>query len=204
MPEHAVVVLDEAGQVSGKQMAELVRLVRSSNGRLIFSGDTRQHGPVEASDAMLVLERYAHLQPAELRQIRRQNPKFGETNEEKRGIRRYRRAVADAAAGKLAESFAGLERLGAVVACPLGDQPERLAEEYVNYAEAGHSLVVVAQTWSEVHRVNEQVRAKLREKGLLGTKETDIEALEQVDLTNAQKRNARFYPRPLPSCSTNP
>ncbi|HCL91541.1 MAG TPA: AAA family ATPase [Candidatus Paceibacterota bacterium] len=194
MPEHAVVVLDEAGQVSGKQMAELVRLVRSSNGRLIFSGDTRQHGPVEASDAMLVLERYAHLQPAELRQIRRQNPKFGETNEEKRGIRRYRRAVADAAAGKLAESFAGLERLGAVVACPLGDQPERLAEEYVNYAEAGHSLVVVAQTWSEVHRVNEQVRAKLREKGLLGTKETDIEALEQVDLTNAQKRNARFYP----------
>ena len=65
---------------------------------------------------MLALERYANLKPAELRKIRRQNPKLGQANEEKRDIRRYRRAVADAAAGKLAESFAGLEKLGAVVA----------------------------------------------------------------------------------------
>ena len=125
------VMLDEAGQVSGKQMAELVRLVKSGNGRLILSGDTRQHGPVEASDAMLALERYAYLKPAELKKIRRQDPKLGRANEENRDIRRYRRAVADAAAGKLADSFAGLEQLGAVVACPLGDQSERLAEEYL-------------------------------------------------------------------------
>jgi conjugative relaxase-like TrwC/TraI family protein len=193
MREHAVVVLDEAGQVSGRQMAELVRLVRSGNGRLILSGDTRQHGPVEASDAMLALERYAHLKPSELRKIRRQNPKLGRANDEKREIRRYRRAVADAAAGKLAESFAGLEQIGAVVPCPLGDQSERLAAEYLAQAEAGHSLVVVAQTWNEVHRVNERIRARLREKGLLGANETEVEALERVDLTDAQKGDGRFY-----------
>jgi conjugative relaxase-like TrwC/TraI family protein len=204
MKGRAVVVLDEAGQVSGKQMVELVRLVQSGNGRLILSGDTRQHGPVEASDAMLALERYAGLKPAELRKIRRQNPKLGRANEEKRAIRRYRRAVADAAAGKLAESFTGLEQLGAVVACPLGDQSERLAEEYLRLAEAEHSLVVVAQTWNEVHKVNECVRAKLRKKGLLGSNETEVEALEHVDLTNAQKRDGRYYPPCAPVVFNQP
>jgi ATP-dependent exoDNAse (exonuclease V) alpha subunit len=204
MKPQAVIVLDEAGQVSGKQMVELVRLVQSGNGRLILSGDTRQHGPVEASDAMLALERYANLKPAELKKIRRQNPKLGRANEEKREIRRYRRAVADAAAGKLADSFAGLEKLGAVVDCPLGDQSERLAEEYLRLAEAHHSLVAVAQTWSEVHRVNERVRAKLREKKLLGETETEVEALERIDLTNAQKRDGRSYPAKAPVVFNQP
>lgn len=194
MKQNAVVVLDEAGQVGGRQMHELVRLVQEHGGRLILSGDTRQHGPVEASDAMLALERHAGLKPAELRKIRRQNPMLGKDRADKRAIRRYRRAVADAAAGKLKESFAGLEKLGAVVTCPFGNQTERLGEEYMRHAEAVHSQVVVAQTWNEVNAVNERVRAGLREKGLLGKTETEVVALERVDLTNAQKRDARYLP----------
>jgi hypothetical protein len=38
------------------------------------------------------------------------------------------------------------------------------------------------------------VRARLREKKLLGETETEVEALERVDLTNAQKGDARCYP----------
>src|SRR5207244_1955407 len=114
---------------------------------------------------------YAGLVPAELHKIRRQNPKLEVDNEQKRKIRRYRRAVAEAAVGNLAKSFAGLDQLGAIVSCPLGDQTERLAEEYLRQAEAGHSLVVVAQTWHEVNAVNKSVRARLREKGLLGENE---------------------------------
>ena len=158
-------------------MLELVRLVQEHGGRLVLSGDTRQHGPVEASDAMLALERYACLKPAELRKIRRQNPKLGRADNEKRAIRRYRRAVVDAAAGKLAESFAALEQLGAIKACPFGDQAARLAEEYLRTAQAGHTQVVVAQTWNEVNRVNDCVRSRLREKGLLGNQETQVEAI---------------------------
>jgi hypothetical protein len=98
---------------------------------------------------MLALERYASLRPAELRKIRRQNPTLGKDRVEKRAIRRYRRAVTDAAAGKLKESFAGLETLGAVVVCPLGNQSERIADEYVATMEAGHTLVAVGQTWTK-------------------------------------------------------
>src|SRR5262249_34950964 len=137
MNDGTVVVLDEAGQVGSRQMFELVRLIQSRRGRLVLSGDTRQHGPVEASDAMLALERYANLKPTELRKIRRQNPRLGKNLVEKHCIRRYRRAVADAAVGKLAESFTGLEKLGAIVSCPLGNQAERIADDYLAAMEAG-------------------------------------------------------------------
>lgn len=194
LPSGGIVLLDEAGQVGGKQMLQLIGLVQEARGRLILSGDTRQHGPVVASDAMLALERYGGLKATELKKIRRQNPKLGRDNEERRQIRQYRRAVKNAARGRLPESFAELDSLGAVVACPLGDQSDRLSEEYLRIAEEGHSLVVVAQTWNEVNRVNDSVRRRLRAQGLLGERETSVEALEHIDLTNAQKRDARFYP----------
>jgi len=109
MPERGVVVVDEAGQIGARQMLELIRVMSEQKGRIIFSGDTRQHGPVEASDALLALERYANLRPAELETIRRQDPQHGRNTSEKQFIRQYRRAVKEAASGRLAESF---DRLG--------------------------------------------------------------------------------------------
>lgn len=49
-PERAAVVVDEAGQLGGCQMLALLRLAKERNARVILSGDTRQHGAVEASD----------------------------------------------------------------------------------------------------------------------------------------------------------
>jgi ATP-dependent exoDNAse (exonuclease V) alpha subunit len=45
---NGVVMLDEAGMVSCRQMSELLRLGRAHNARFIFSGDTKQIQPVEA------------------------------------------------------------------------------------------------------------------------------------------------------------
>lgn len=194
MLERSVVVVDEVGQIGARQMLELIRIVSRRKGRIIFSGDTRQHGPVEASDALLALEHYAHLRPAELETIRRQDPQLGRSHSEKQRIRQYHRAVKEAASGRLAESFERLDRMGAVQACRLDDQQERLAEEYLRLTEDGQSLVVVAQTWAEVHRVNERVRAALKKKGLVAADEHQIEVLEKMDLTTAQKRDERFFP----------
>lgn len=193
MSERGVVVVDEAGQIGARQMFELVRFVNERKGRIIFSGDTRQHGPVEASDALLALERYAHLRPAELETIRRQDPELGRNFSEKQQIRRYRRAVKDAADGRLMESFNKLDGMGAIQACCLDEQQQKLADEYLRLAEGGHSLVVVAQTWAEVHRVNERVRAALKTKGIVASDEHQVEVLEKVDLTLAQKWDERFF-----------
>jgi ATP-dependent exoDNAse (exonuclease V) alpha subunit len=84
--------------------------------------------------------------------------------------------------------------MGAVVSCGRADQAEKLANEYLRLAEKNVSAVVVSQTWAEVHRVNEQVREKLKSKGLLGLNDVTVQTLEKIDLTKAQKRDERFYP----------
>jgi conjugative relaxase-like TrwC/TraI family protein len=204
MPSHGVVIVDETGQIGARQMLELIRIVNAKKGRIIFSGDTRQHGPVEASDALLALERYAQLQPAELETIRRQDPELGRTLSEKQQIRQYRQAVKEAAAGRLAESFDQLVGTGAIKVCRLEEQQEKLAEEYVTLAETGQSLVVVAQTWAEVNRVNERVREALKKKCLVAAEERQVEILEKLDLTTAQKRDERFAAKDQPIVFNQP
>jgi ATP-dependent exoDNAse (exonuclease V) alpha subunit len=195
LAERAVVIVDEAGQIGGRQMQVLLRLAKESNARVVLSGDTRQHGAVEASDALLAIERHGGLKPVELQTIRRQDPALGRDNEERTHIKRYLKAVESAAAGRLTESFERLDKMGAVVACGFGEQADKLADEYLRLVEQDASAVVVSQTWTEVHRVNSRVRDALKKKGLLGANDATVQIFERLDLTKAQKRDERFYPQ---------
>ena len=93
LAQDAVVIVDEAGQIGARQLGELIRLVRANRGRLILSGDTRQHGAVAASDALRAIEKHAGLKPAVIQTIRRQDPKLGESTQQRTFIRAYRKAV---------------------------------------------------------------------------------------------------------------
>ena len=103
-------------------------------------------------------------------------------------------AVKAAAAGETRCSFEKLEKLGAVVECGLGEQSTRLCDSYLDIAALGESAVVVSQTRAEGREINDAIRERLRERGLLTGDETEVTALEQVDLTSAQKLDARHYP----------
>ena len=191
----SVVIVDEAGQIGGKQMHELLSFVKANDGRVILSGDTRQHGAVEASDALRAIERYAGLEAARLTKIRRQNPKAGETKSERKRIKQYRAAVRKAQAGQYAESFDRLDRLGAIVECQtIDEQRERLVADYLTLAEKKKSTVIVSQTWGEIHEINERIRIGLRRAGLIDKADATVTAHERLDLTDAQKRDKRFYP----------
>lgn len=194
MANGTVVVVDEAGQIGGKQMLELLTFVARHKGRFILSGDTRQHGAVEASDALRAIEKYSGLEPARLTQIRRQNPKLGATKSERKRIKEYRKAVREAQKGNYDASFERLDNLGAIIECrTTADQRDLLVAEYIRLARVRQSTVVVAQTWNEIHQVNERIRQWMQAVGLIGKKDVIISALERIDLTDAQKRDARFY-----------
>lgn len=195
IPEGAVVIVDEAGQISGRQLHALLRLVQERRGRLILSGDTRQHGPVEASDALRAIERYSGLRAAHLEEIRRQEPKRGRTATERKRISQYRDAVEAAAAGDLPRSYGKLEELGVIEECTPGDMSDRLSAAYIESAERVESAIVVSQTRGEVRELNAAIRERLRHRKLIADTETEVTALEPVDLTTAQKSDARFYPK---------
>lgn len=186
-------IVDEAGQIGARQMQQVLHYVQANGGRVILSGDTRQHGAVEASDALWAIEKYSGLIAAELTEIRRQDPARARTKGERAQLVEYRQAVKEASEGKLADSFRRLDRQGAIVECVAFDQQEQLAAQFLDFVEQKQSVVAVSQTWSEIHKLNDQVRAALKSRGLVGAEEQPVMALESVDLTDAQKRDRRFY-----------
>ena len=92
-----------------------------------------------------------------------------------------------------AHPLTGWTDQGAIVACTLADQQEKLTEHFLELFKNQQSTVVVSQSWSEIHKVNEQVRLGLKAQKLIGEAETTVTALERQDLTDAQKRDKRFY-----------
>ena len=78
----------DVGQfVDGGAFGGVVNLgvVTADAGRLM-ADNTRQHGAVEASDALLAIERHAGVKPVELHKIRRQDPVLGRDVEERKRI----------------------------------------------------------------------------------------------------------------------
>ena len=125
--------------------------------------------------------------------FRSQDPALAKTSAERSFIEQYKQAVQEASAGLAVESFERLQSQGAVIECGVGEQQERLASHYLALACNDESTVVVAQTWSEIRKVNESVRDALKRAGLIGVREHAMTTLEAVDLTDAQKRDARSY-----------
>lgn len=192
LPDNPVVVVDEAGQIGGRQMSELFNTLQKSRARIILSGDTRQHGAVEASDALRAIELHAGLVPAELNSIRRQDPDAARDEKERAFIDEYRKAVKAASSGEIFESFERLDALGCVEEFDESERREALAKGYLKAKQAGEKTLIVAQTWDEIHAVNAAVRTRLKNEGLLG-KEAKLEFLESRDLDSAQKRDGRYY-----------
>ncbi|HTF65226.1 MAG TPA: AAA family ATPase, partial [Edaphobacter sp.] len=96
-----VLIVDEAGMVSSKDMAELVGLAKNTGARIVYSGDTAQIKSVSEGDALRVLERESNLKSVSLLQVQRQ------TNAE------YKAAV-ESLRDRPAEGFSKLEAMGAI------------------------------------------------------------------------------------------
>ena len=192
LPERAVVCLDEAGQVGIRDMHRLAKIVRSNGGQLILSGDTRQHGAVAASDALLLLEKHTGVPVAKLETIRRQDPRLATTAQERQAITAYRSAVRLASKGAAVRAFDRLDALGWIQQHDANAGRELLAQHYVAAATRKERVLVVAQTWNEVDAVNAAVRTALCAAHRLG-KGSAIVAYQAVDLTAAQKEDAGSY-----------
>ncbi|OAM91144.1 relaxase domain-containing protein [Termitidicoccus mucosus] len=195
LPRGAVVIVDEAGQIGGRDMRALIERVRACGGRLILSGDTRQQGAVAASDALRAIEEHTSLQTVRLEAIRRQNPDAVASREEKAFVRKYRSAVKAAAEGRLAASFDKLDAMGCIRELDAGERMTELAREYCEALGRKEQVLAVAQTWDDVHAANDAIRARLRETRKLGGRGAGkpVASWQSADLSDAQKRDARFY-----------
>jgi ATP-dependent exoDNAse (exonuclease V) alpha subunit len=175
-----MLIVDEAGMVSGRQMEGLLELARREDARILFSGDTRQIQSVESSDALRILERESRMTSVSLTGIKRQsNPEYREA------IETFRQSPD--------QGFAKLQDLGAVREVAYIERAQAVADIYREMtAEPGRKVLVVAPTHEEIGRVTQAIREDLKRRSVLGAGET-LQRHIPLQWTEAQKKDISNY-----------
>ena len=180
-----VLILDEAGMVSSKDMADLIELAKTNGARIVYSGDTAQIKSVAEGDALRVLERESHLKSISLLQVQRQ------TNAE------YKAAV-ETLRHHPEEGFNKLEAMGAIrevdwrLRAQQVSQAYREASAFPNTQGQQRSVLVVAATHDEIRNVTHAIRQDRRRAGQLTGGETFVQHTA-LNWTEAQKKQFKNY-----------
>jgi len=174
-----VLIVDEAGMVSGRQMQSLLHLAEDQGARIVFSGDTRQIPSVEASDALRILERESGLKSISLTEVQRQ------TNSA------YREAVKTMRHSP-EEGFAQLEKLGAIREVSFFDRGQIVAELHREFRAEGRDPLVVAGTHAEISQLTDAIRQDRKDRGELGTSHS-FDRYVSLQWTTAQKQELSNY-----------
>ena len=175
-----VLIVDEAGMISGRQMDSILRLAEQHMARVVFSGDTRQIQSVEASDALRILEHESQMKSVALTGVQRQ------THAQYRDAIQTLRQAPE-------QGFEKLERLGAVHEVPFVERSRAVADLYREMtADPTRRVLIVAPTHEEIGRVTRAIRNDLSERGHLGHSVT-MDRYVPLQWTEAQKRDLANY-----------
>jgi conjugative relaxase-like TrwC/TraI family protein len=178
-----VLIVDEAGMVSGRQMGELLEIVERQSARIVFSGDTRQIQSVEASDALRILEKESHLKSTSLTQVQRQ------------AAQDYREAIQELRRNP-DRGFDKLEQIGAVREVAGQERARTVAEVWSdarsqpNGKGGNREVLVVCATHAEIGSVTEAIRLERKQNGELG-ESFQAERYVPQNYTTAQKSDPR-------------
>ena len=174
-----VLIVDEAGMVSGRQMQSLLHLAEDQGARIVFSGDTRQIPSVEASDALRILERESELKSVSLTEVQRQTNSL------------YREAVKTMRHSP-EEGFAQLEKLGAIREVSIFDRGQMVAELHREFRVEGRDTLVVAGTHAEISQLTDAIRYDRKDRGELGVSHS-FDRYVSLQWTTAQKQELSNY-----------
>lgn len=172
-----VIWVDEAGLLGIRQVREVFDAAERLNARVVLQGDRKQHGSVERGATLRVLEEFAGLPVAELKDIRRQKG-------------RYKAAVASLAKGDLLGGYDQLDGLGWVRETK--DNRE-LVGDYLAALDARKSVLVVAPTHVEGGEITAEIRARLKERGKIAPEGKEVGVLVPLGWTEAERGDLERY-----------
>jgi conjugative relaxase-like TrwC/TraI family protein len=178
-----IVLVDEAGLVSSKDMNRIFAIAKKQQARVVLVGDYRQHASVEAGDAFRLLESEAGVRYAELKEIRRQkDPAYKKAVEE----------ISKGTASGAKKGFDRLDKMGMIVEASGDERHQLLIKDYLQAAEDGKTALIIAPTHAEGERLTEGLRAALKEQGAIG-KEHGFMVRRSTGWTDAQKGDGRNF-----------
>jgi conjugative relaxase-like TrwC/TraI family protein len=177
-----LIIVDEAGFISSKQMRDLSLLAEKNDNRVILVGDPKQHTSVEAGDAFRAMIKYGNLQVCRIQEIQRQKDPV------------YREAVRELARGNVLKSFEHFEARGAVMEIKDNQAMlEKAADDYVQSTAAGKLCLAVTPVWAEIHAFSDVVRDKLKETNQLSRNDKPVETVRSYNWTEVERQSVRNY-----------
>ncbi len=177
-----VLIVDEAGLVSVREMRDLCRLAAGNDNRLLLVGDIKQHSSVEAGDAMRCLQKFARVPVVRLTEIRRQRDPL------------YRAAVARLARGDAYGALTHFARLGAV----REDSDQRrlfgqAADDYLQTVRSGRSCLAISPVWTEIYDFTAELRKRLKTAWLLARPDRTMPTVFPLKWTREERRRVENY-----------
>ncbi len=153
LPHRGIVVVDEAGMIGTRQLAELVDAVVLAQGKLVLVGDHRQLPELQAGGSFRALARGPHA--IHLEENRRQSEPW-----ERQAVEHLRNGRAEAALALYDER--GRITLRATVA----EAREQMVADWWTSRNQGTSLMI-APTRAAAADLNQLARVRMREAGQL-------------------------------------
>lgn len=155
LDNRTVFVLDEAGMVASRQMAEFVDTIAHAGAKLVLVGDAEQLQPIEAGAAFRSLCSIAGF--SELGTIHRQQEQW---------MRDVSMALAR---GDVENAVSAYARHGAVRGTlTKADAREQIIADWIKEYDAAKSSLILAHLRDDVRTLNEMARAALIERDLIG------------------------------------
>ena len=154
LDDKTIIVVDEAGMVSSKQMALFVEAATLRGAKLVLVGDPEQLQPIEAGAAFrAITERIGY---AELETIYRQREQW------------MRDASLDLARGNVAKAVASYSANGRMKGATLkAEAVDSLIADWNRDYDPAKSSLILAHLRRDVRSLNMLARAKLIERGLV-------------------------------------
>jgi conjugative relaxase-like TrwC/TraI family protein len=191
-----VLLIDEAGLLSVKDMKRLFDVAKQQEARLILVGDSAQHHGVTRGDALRLLEQDTGMKTATLKDIRRQ------TNDDYRAaVKAISEGDAPGADGatRLEDGLKKLDDMGAIIELPDDTRERRIAADYAEvigtrkHGGGYKTALVISPTHKEGEKVSAAIRDELKAEGRIGDDERQFLSLRPLNLTEAERGDKRAY-----------
>ena len=153
--DRTVLVIDEAGMVGTRQLAELVDHVQQADAKLVLVGDPRQLPEIDAGGSFRSLT--IRGEPIRLDENRRQKHEW------------ERDALELLRGGQAGEALAAYHEHGRLVLVDTApEQRERMAVDWWNARRDGRDPIMIALRRNDVAELNQRARARMAAAGQLG------------------------------------
>lgn len=152
-----VLVIDEAGMVGSRQLAQILDHAEQANTKVILVGDSKQLQPIDAGAAFRLLA--DNLGYASLQNIQRQRELMD------------RKIVAQLASGQSKQALETIREQGNLHVQPIQEKAiQNLIEDWwqAKIEQPPVSTLILAGTRSELYQLNQAARLKMQSAGMLG------------------------------------